>query len=205
MYYDNKWSKIDELMPVPNAYISWLAQRNLFLQWFYYTTAAILMPSPYRSRAFASKLRNVTAAVVFSFSFVVVMIIWAHYITDPGTQASKEELLLFAKNWAEIAVQPLFAMLVDIFMWQHQRPRPRGYQAHIGPALASVCGIAGCYGSVVRYNLWTYPILWKFHVGCRPIIPMLCFYQLFVVVHPMYHKLLTYRYMRFGREGSEMR
>uniref|UniRef100_A0A914GVG1 Integral membrane protein n=1 Tax=Globodera rostochiensis TaxID=31243 RepID=A0A914GVG1_GLORO len=196
------WSKTDQHMPVPNDYISWLAQTSLLIQWFYYTTAAILMPSPYRSRAFASKLHTVTAAIVFSFSFVVVMMIWAQYIMDPGTQMSKEERRLFTITWSHIVFWPLFAMLVDIFMWQHQRPKPRGYKAEIVPALISICGIAFCYVIVVRYNLWTYPIFRKFYVGCRPIIPMLCCFPIFVAFRRVYPKLLKYRYMRFGSDGN---
>uniref|UniRef100_A0A914IE86 Uncharacterized protein n=1 Tax=Globodera rostochiensis TaxID=31243 RepID=A0A914IE86_GLORO len=196
------WSKTDQLMPVPNDYISWLAQRSLLIQWFYYTTAAILMPSPYRSRASASKLHTVTAAIVFPFSFVVVMMIWAQYIMDPGTQTSKEERSLFFMNWMNVVFWPLFAMLVDIFMWQHQRPKPRGYKAEIVPALTSVCVIAVYYGGVVHYNLWTYPIFRKFYVGCRPIIPMLCCFPIFVESRRMYPMLLKYRYMRFGPDGN---
>uniref|UniRef100_A0A183C5N7 Very-long-chain 3-oxoacyl-CoA synthase n=1 Tax=Globodera pallida TaxID=36090 RepID=A0A183C5N7_GLOPA len=158
-------------MPVPNAYISWLAKNNLLLQWFYYTTAAILMPSPYRSRTFASELHTVTAAIVFPFSLVVVMLIWALYLMDPGTQAGREERILFAENWNQIAVVPLFAMLIDIFI---------------------LYGII-----VVRYNLWTYPIFRKVHVGCRPILPMLCFYLAFVGIYPIYYGLREFRFMRF--------
>ncbi|KAI3410954.1 hypothetical protein GPALN_003037 [Globodera pallida] len=207
LYYNNKLSKTDQqLMPVPNAYISWLAKNNLLLQWFYYTTAAILMPSPYRSRTFASELHTVTAAIVFPFSLVVVMLIWALYLMDPGTQAGREERILFAENWNQIAVVPLFAMLIDIFMWQHRRPRLSAYGAYIGRALYSVLANAVLYGIiVVRYNLWTYPIFRKVHVGCRPILPMLCFYLAFVGIYPIYYGLREFRFMRFGRFGYEMR
>uniref|UniRef100_A0A914H4A5 Androgen-dependent TFPI-regulating protein n=1 Tax=Globodera rostochiensis TaxID=31243 RepID=A0A914H4A5_GLORO len=199
LYFNNKWSKTDELMPVSNAYISWLAQRSLLLQWLYYTTAAILMPSPYQSRTFASELHTVTAAILFPFSLVVVMLIWTQYLLDPGTQTSKEERRLFAENWSQTAVWPLFAMLVDIFMWQHQRPRLSSFGAKIGPALYSVSASAGLYVFVVRYNLWTYPIFRKIPVVLRPILPMLGFYPLFVAVYPVYHSLLKFRFMRFGR------
>ncbi|KAI3415320.1 hypothetical protein GPALN_004933 [Globodera pallida] len=195
LYYNNKLSKTDQqLMPVPNAYISWLAQRSLVLQWLYYTTAAILMPSPYRSRTFASQLHTVTAAILFPFSLVVVMLTWALYLMDPGTQAGREERILFAENWNQIAVVPLFAMLIDIFMWQHGRPRPRGYAAHIGPALYSILSTASLYWIVVRYNLWTYSIFRKGYVVCRPILPMSYIYSTFVDVHPKYHELRKFRF-----------
>uniref|UniRef100_A0A914H5K5 Uncharacterized protein n=1 Tax=Globodera rostochiensis TaxID=31243 RepID=A0A914H5K5_GLORO len=181
-------------MPVSNAYVSWLATNNLLLQWFYYTTAAALMPSPYRSRTFASKLHTVTASILFPFSIVVVMLIWAQYIMDPGTQASSEVRSLFAVNWNHMAVLPVLAMLVDIFMWQHRRARLSRYGAYVGPALSSLVMVAGYEEIVVHYNIWTYPMFRKLHVGCRPILPIVCFYLAFVSVYPLYHRLRMFKF-----------